>query len=263
MQRGLLYLVCLSMGVCGSVCLLLLIYHPRLQGGTRAIPTASVLCTLCFKWGVFIAKIKHFLLTAEKLAIFVCKCTIVHMRILPLCMYVQCIYSCVYRAVREQERGYISCIKHRGFRTLVLSFHCAKINTYSIGKHSIKFCCIALGVHLSLNGKFIPNHGYVKISDIGSNDNMALLCHTNRPPPPGMMNSGGEWFAPDGTRVTDTAVPGFRRNRGPMVVRLLRAMGSMPTPEGIYNCQLMDIAGEEQTVHVGLYSEGGDDSVHK
>ena len=170
---------------------------------------------------------------------------------------------CLLYAVREP----VACIlfthiKCRGFRTLVLSFHCAKINKYSIGKHSRKLCCIALGVHLSLNLKFIPNHGYVKISDIGSNENMALLCHTNRPPPPGMVTSGGEWFAPDGTRVTDSDVPGFRRNRGSMVVRLFR--DNAVAAEGIYNCQIMDIAGEEQTVHVGLYSEGGgDDSVHK
>ena len=72
-------------------------------------------------------------------------------------------------------------------------------------------------VYLSLNGTTIPNHGLM-ISDIGSNDNTALLCHTNHPASGG--NSGGDWFAPDQNRVAGTAVPGFRRNRGPMVVKL-------------------------------------------
>ena len=56
-------------------------------------------------------------------------------------------------------------------------------------------------VYLSLYGYVIPNHGYVVISDIGSTDNIALLCHTDRPPFDGSTHSGGEWFAPDGTRV--------------------------------------------------------------
>ena len=59
-------------------------------------------------------------------------------------------------------------------------------------------------VYLSLDGTVIPNHGYVEISDIGSTDDSALLCHTNNPPPPGSTNSGGDWWAPDGNRVGGT-----------------------------------------------------------
>ena len=88
-------------------------------------------------------------------------------------------------------------------------------------------------VYLSLNGIVIPNNGYVEISDIGSDDDTALLCHTNRLPPPGKTHSGGDWYDPDGTRVQDIYVPGFTRNRGPMVVRLKRTSGT--PPEGIYH----------------------------
>ena len=57
------------------------------------------------------------------------------------------------------------------------------------------------------------------ISDIGTaNNDTALLCITNRPPPSGSNSSGGEWFAPDGTQVIGTDVPGLRRNRGSTVV---------------------------------------------
>ena len=96
------------------------------------------------------------------------------------------------------------------------------------------------------------------ISDIGSSDTTALLCHTNRPsPPPGSVASGGDWFAPDGTRVGtlgSTDVPGFERNRGPMLVRLRRTSS---TPyEGIYRCEVYDATEVPQTVYVGLYNTG-------
>ena len=116
------------------------------------------------------------------------------------------------------------------------------------------------GVYLSLNGRVIPNHGYVVISDIGTaGDDTALLCITNRPPPTGSSDSGGDWFAPDGTEVTTgNDVPGFRRRRGSMVVRLYRNTGSIESPaEGIYYCLIMDDAEILQALHVGLYDSGG------
>ena len=118
----------------------------------------------------------------------------------------------------------------------------------------------AVGVYLSLNDDIIPNHGYVVISDIGSTDNTSLICHTNRPATLGTFdtpNSGGNWFAPDETRVTGTAVPGFRRTRGPMMVRLLRDTATDPPSEGIYHCLVEDDTLTEQTVYVGLYNNGG------
>ena len=116
------------------------------------------------------------------------------------------------------------------------------------------------GVYLSLNDRVIPNHGYVVISDIGTaGGDTALLCITNRPPPTGSSHSGGDWFGPDGTRVPNTgsAVPGVRRNRGPMVVRLYRDTTTGPPAEGIYNCQIQDDTNTLQTVNVGLYNDGG------
>ncbi|CAI8050550.1 hypothetical protein GBAR_LOCUS27752, partial [Geodia barretti] len=60
-------------------------------------------------------------------------------------------------------------------------------------------------VFLHLNRTVIPNNGHLNISDIGSSDDTALLCITNRPGTP----TSGNWFAPDGTRVDDIDVPGF------------------------------------------------------
>ena len=112
-------------------------------------------------------------------------------------------------------------------------------------------------VYLSLNGDVILNHGYVVISDIGSTDDTALLCHTNRPPDGD--NSGGEWFGSNGMRVRSegsTDVPGFRRNRDPMVVRLLRNTNTGTPLEGIYRCSIMDADGNDRNVYVGLYNDG-------
>ena len=119
---------------------------------------------------------------------------------------------------------------------------------------------VVTGVYLSLNGRIIPNRGYVVISDIGTaGDDTALLCITNRPPPTGSGNSGGDWVAPDGTRVQSSgnAVPGIRRNRGVMVVRLYRNTATGPPAEGIYYCQIEDDTDTLQRVHVGVYNDGG------
>ena len=119
-------------------------------------------------------------------------------------------------------------------------------------------------VYLSLNGVVIPNHGYVIISDIGSvGDDTALLCHTNHPADMingiGIMHSEGQWFRPDQSEVLPfPSSEGFRRNRGPMVVRLYRYTASTDPPvEGIYYCEIEDDTDTLQTVFVGLYANDG------
>ena len=115
------------------------------------------------------------------------------------------------------------------------------------------------GVYLSLNGDIIPNHGYVVISDIGSTDDTALICHTDRPPTNNRPHSGGDWVSPDNNRVDGNDVPGFRRNRGPMMVRLLRNSNTATDPpsDGIYQCLVEDNTRSIQVVYVGLYHTGG------
>ena len=100
------------------------------------------------------------------------------------------------------------------------------------------------------------------INDIGTaNDDTALLCHTNRPPPSGSSNSGGGWFRPDGTEVMPGGGSvGFRRGRGSMVVRLYRNTGTTAV-EGIYRCEVIDDTDTQQTVYVGLYNDDGGGNV--
>ena len=102
------------------------------------------------------------------------------------------------------------------------------------------------------------------ISDIGSTDDTALICHTNRRA--SRANSGGDWVGPSGVAVggltigTDN-VPGFKRNRDPMIVRLLRNTATDPPSgipsEGIFHCEVEDDTGTQQTVYVGVYNSGG------
>ena len=110
---------------------------------------------------------------------------------------------------------------------------------------------------LCLKGVIIPNHGYVVISYIGSTNDTALICHTNRPT--SGANSGGDWFGPNGMVVGGLTnnVPGFRRNRNPMIVRLYRNTATDPPLEGIFHCEVEDDTFTQQTVYVGLYNSGG------
>ena len=110
---------------------------------------------------------------------------------------------------------------------------------------------------LSLNVSVIPNISRVVISDIGSTDNSALLCHTDLHIA-GYPHSGGNWFGPDKTRVHGNDVSGFVRNRGPYVVRLLRNYND-PTPpvEGIYTCNISDSSLIFRIFFVQLVAPGG------
>ena len=120
---------------------------------------------------------------------------------------------------------------------------------------SYQYLVLLTDVYLSLNGTVIPNHGYVIISGVGSTNDFALLCHTNRPPFYDGAHSGGNWWAPTGTRVFVTDVPGVTLSRDPMVVRLKRRTIGTP-PEGIYQCTIDDAALTPQMVYVGLYNTG-------
>ena len=109
-----------------------------------------------------------------------------------------------------------------------------------------------VAAYLSLSGDIIPNHGYVGISDIGSTNDTALICHTIHP-----SHSEGGWFAPDGTVVSGDDVSGLTTSEHPTAVRLFRNTVTDLAPEGIYQCVVKFNALTDQTIHVGLYYSGG------
>ena len=110
-------------------------------------------------------------------------------------------------------------------------------------------------VYLSLNGIIIPNHGYVVISDIGSTNADALICHIDHPDPNGNANPEGDWLAPDES-IDKMIVSGFRTNRGPKVLRLLRDTDSDPPAQGIYHCLIEASKDRFHNVYIGLYTSG-------
>ena len=95
------------------------------------------------------------------------------------------------------------------------------------------------------------------MDDIGSTDDTALLCHTNKVLPKVI---GGDWFDPNGNKVGSDIdnkpgdVPGFKRNRVPHVVRLKRSSSDGTPPEGVYKCVVRDTTDTDQTVFVGISS---------
>ena len=101
-------------------------------------------------------------------------------------------------------------------------------------------------MYIRLNDSIIPNHGYVKISDLSF---ASLDClNTDH-------QHEGNWISPDGTTVDNSgSVPGFMTTRGPLIVRLLRTSG---TPQqGIYQCVVQNDTAVPYAVHVGLYNSG-------
>ena len=117
-------------------------------------------------------------------------------------------------------------------------------------------------MYLSLNDVIIPNNSYVGFNDIGSTENTALICNTNRTVinTDDKRHSGGNWYGPSGTRVDGIGsddVLGFVRTRGPMVVRLLRNTATDPPSEGIYHCVVEDDTMTQHTLYVGLYNSKG------
>ena len=95
------------------------------------------------------------------------------------------------------------------------------------------------------------------LEDIGEG-NDALLCVTNTtacciPSYIGEKWSVlGNWFFPNGTRVTHTSTQwDFNRDRGHMVVRMHRRRGG---EEGIYHCEIPDSMNVAQTIYIGVYA---------
>ena len=117
--------------------------------------------------------------------------------------------------------------------------------------------------YLSLNGSVIPNHSYVKNTDIGSTAATALKCHT-------LTTTRYNyyyyywfyyaWFAPDGTGIgyTDGFYGEYYFYNNIMVAILGRRTDTSSedtSPEGIYHCSID--ACTTNTLSVGLYNTGG------
>ena len=117
-------------------------------------------------------------------------------------------------------------------------------------------------MYLSLNGVTIPNDGYVRISDIYT-DESGLLCNTDRIDCCRTSDASdgvaqGHWYLPDGTRVesytlevaNDPTLNFFARNRYIGEVRLNR-FGD-PPERGRFRCEIPNAAGVTVTMYANI-----------
>ena len=91
-------------------------------------------------------------------------------------------------------------------------------------------------------------------SDVGNNNDNALLCRTNETDCCGGENRTGEWYLPNGTVVGSFGDNGgnikndfFSRNRGQSVVRLNQY--NSPSERGRFSCELLG-----DTIYVNIIS---------
>ena len=122
----------------------------------------------------------------------------------------------------------------------------------------------AADVRFSLRDTIYQNNSLVTLEDIGEGDD-ALFCITDlrnccRPPHTGVMGAAiGNWYFPNGTRLPSSSSEwDFYRTRGHSVVHLHRRSGG---EDGIYRCEIPDVAGVNQAIYIGVYNTTGKPSL--
>ena len=91
------------------------------------------------------------------------------------------------------------------------------------------------------------------LENIGQGGDDALLCVTNQR---ACCRNGtiGDWYFPNGSRVASARPElDFYRDRGQLGVHLKRRRGGV---DGIYHCEIPDSMNVNQTIYIGVYSEG-------
>ena len=93
------------------------------------------------------------------------------------------------------------------------------------------------------------------LEDIGEDNNDALLCITKLTSCCQPSSTSGNWFFPDGTRVSGMKnnQQDFHRTRGQMVLRLIHKSGRGGV-DGIYHCVIPDSRNVTQTIYIGVYT---------
>ena len=109
---------------------------------------------------------------------------------------------------------------------------------------------------MSLNGTVISNGSYIYAGSIGEGDN-ALFCHTDNHSCCRTPLRAGQWYFPNGSAVEILGnryyygyINYFYRNRGEGIVRLNRI--GTPSESGYFYCQIPDVSGTIQTVHLNI-----------
>ena len=92
------------------------------------------------------------------------------------------------------------------------------------------------------------------LEEIGEGDN-SLLCLTNKSSCCS-ETSEGEWYGPYNMKILDNmdSNADFYTSRGPSLVRLNK-VNDKPL-SGVFHCKIPDAQGINQTIYIGIYSNG-------
>ena len=117
--------------------------------------------------------------------------------------------------------------------------------------------------YLTFMDNNIPNHGYVDLSTVGTENTNVVQCHTDLQTccSSTQGTDRGDWFFPNGNRLPFSG--GVYEGRGEQLVTL-KYTGSGGT-SGIYRCDIETVAVNDnegyETLFVGLYTSGGECSL--
>ena len=111
--------------------------------------------------------------------------------------------------------------------------------------------------YLTFMGNNIPNHSYVDLNTVETENNDSVQCHTNLLTccSGGQGPDRGDWFFPDGNRLPFSSSSDVYEGRNDRVVRLFYT--GIGGTSGIYHCDIPITGGGRKSAYVGLYTSGG------
>ena len=113
--------------------------------------------------------------------------------------------------------------------------------------------------YLTFKGDNIPNHSYVDLNTVGTENNETVQCHTDLLTCCGSAQGPdrGDWYSPNGNRLQFSGDVAESRS-AQLVVLFYTGSGGT---SGIYRCDIETVAVNNndghETVYVGLYTSGG------
>ena len=117
--------------------------------------------------------------------------------------------------------------------------------------------CQRLTPYLQLRGQNLINHSYVQLSRVSNESSSSLQCRTDLRNCCSIAQGSfrGDWYFPNGTRLSFYKEHGFYEGRGAKIVNLYRNKQAT-SPTGIFYCKIPydNNNPSNETLYVGLYN---------
>ena len=117
--------------------------------------------------------------------------------------------------------------------------------------------CQRLTPYLQLRGQNLTNHSYVQLSRVSNELSSSLQCRTDLTKCCSNAEGSfrGDWYFPNGTRLSISKEHGFYEDRGGQIVNLYRNTQAT-SPTGIFYCKIPydNNNPSNETLYVGLYN---------